>query len=163
MKNYKKENQGFMEKNIKNEVDKQKEHLKKYFDDFLNPSLKENEFTDKQIETINDTIVHANIARWEKVEKERKAKNTESNNKEESTGIENSIQRAFQKLAEEPIEILKLFQSSEGWQPTFDFIISLTVIGALVFLAANKHLDTSQTATLLGGIVGYLLGHTRRR
>lgn len=47
------------------------------------------------------------------------------------------------------------------WYDAKDIIITSIIMAALVYLSVTNHLEPTQTATLFGGIVGYLLGSSR--
>lgn len=130
-------------------LQEEKESLKDFFENHLGPKLVGHHFTEEQISAIQDSVARANVTA-------KKARKKPSTKQEES--IENSIRRFFKNLIEEPIELVKVLRGGGGMRLILDTSISFAIILALVYLAANKLLETSQTATLFGGIVGYLLG-----
>lgn len=120
--------------------------MDKYFK-ILNPLLEKEGLTEDQIKAVDKKILEANniVA--------------DTNRK---TQTSNSIwNKLFDKVAENPEMIVGLFRTS-AVRYLFDFGIAVVILTALVILALKGILGTCETSTILGGIVGYLLGKANK-
>ena len=77
----------------------------------------------------------------------------------EEKAVDDSISRILEALGKDPASIINALKPKRNyWALAANTLISLAIIGTVFGLAIWEHLDKSQTATLLGGIIGYLLG-----
>lgn len=63
-----------------------------------------------------------------------------------------------EKIVEKPDQFSKLL-GNRSRRSQYNLIVSISLIASLFGLALLGHFESSQTATIFGGIVGYLLGN----
>lgn len=123
-------------------MSKQNHRLEKFLTEYLNPKLK-SKFDDGQITEIGQHIIDSD---------------EEIQNETNPTDVSNaSVNRLIDAIAENPKEIIESIKN-KGYRPYLQFALAMTVIISIVVLALMGKLEQSQTATLFGGIVGYILG-----
>ena len=71
-----------------------------------------------------------------------------------------ALMKIVNKILENPAKLKSVFHAP-WYKAVFRFGIELSVIVALVLLAWKGVLGTCETSTILGGIVGYILGTER--
>jgi hypothetical protein len=81
---------------------------------------------------------------------------------EEGKAIGREILALIKKLSDNPDVIKGIFGRRDVAKYVFDGIIATLVISALLLLAHWSVIDKTQAGTILGGIVGYLLGNTSK-
>lgn len=135
--------------------EKMKIELKSFFDK-LSPKLEENGFNEEQQKKIELQIIET-----QKEIIEKRPKSTTTNQKPVIINQPNeNWEKIMAHVAENPDKIINLFKA-KWWKVAYDFGIALIVVAALVILALMGHLEATHTATLFGGIIGYLLGSSR--
>lgn len=134
---------------------KMKTDLQPFFDE-LAPKLELSGFNEEQQRKIEMQIIET--------QKTIIKKRPKPQQQHEKPVIINQSNENFEKIlahvAENPDKIISLFKS-KWWKVAYDFGIALIVVVALVVLALMGHLEATHTATLFGGIIGYLLGSSR--
>lgn len=120
--------------------------MDKYFK-ILNPLLEKEGLTEDQIKAVDKKILEAN--------------NIATENKKTTQTVNPIWSKLFDKIAENPEMIVGLFKTS-AVKYLFDFGIAVAILTALVLLALKGILGTCETSTILGGIVGYLLGKANK-
>lgn len=132
----------------KSEIKRADESLQYFFTQLV-PKLKEMGLEDDQIKKINRNILEANQSTQEEMLKKQQIAS--------SPGMD----KLLGSIGENIKDVLQQFSPNQ----TVLFVnagIAVLIIVALVFLAAKGLLEPTQTSTLFGGIVGYLLGNTTR-
>ena len=122
-----------------------KASLKRFYKE-LEPELEKAGFEEDQNVKIKEAIFDAQSRLLREIDAQSQPEN------------ETGLNKIVNYVIENPKVVIDFFKVK--WQKIiYDIIIAIIVVGAVLTLALTGHLEPTHSATLLGGIIGYLLGH----
>jgi hypothetical protein len=131
-------------------------HIEKIFSD----KLTEKGYTEQQINELKSVLDETNIKYFKDFEPLKNSENyviNENSKKEVKDESDNTLLILTTLVQSINPEIIKSFKKGKE-EYYYQFGIALLVVGALLTLSILGILGSCETGTILGGIVGYLLG-----